>query len=121
MTCPEHPRHQPVFQPAARLADAHVDAVEIFICIGNFAADKLIGGGGINADLAEVMFESRNVLVTGGQIVDDFGAWERHVYMIDMWNGLEGDYSGDGVVDQADRSEERRVGKEGRSRWSPDH
>ena len=31
------------------------------------------------------------------------------------------DVNGDGVIDDYDRSEERRVGKECRSRWSPYH
>src|SRR5258707_15728378 len=53
------------------------------------------------------------------------GQWHRHDCNVQFVYVLKGsavfEYEGVGKVNMKARSEERRVGKECRSRWSPDH
>ena len=70
-----------------------------------------------NADLAEAV-----ILLFQLEIISDIKAAEElneNLYY-ELWDSLNGNYGVQGETAQ-DRSEERRVGKECRSRWSPYH
>ena len=92
---------------AACIANALMEK-EVAVCMTNFAT--------ILNDLA-ASFDGRNEYISRLcsyplLILDDFGMERGTEY------GLEQVYS---VIDSRYRSEERRVGKECRSRWSPYH
>src|SRR2546430_17683591 len=60
--------------------------------------------------------ESRNRVIPAGRGRRRFADAQQHNVRLDKWASPARAFPAD-----RGRSEERRVGKEGRSRWSPDH
>ena len=75
------------------------------------------------------MFADKVVVITGGAhgigkcMAEEFRKNGAHVCVIDTAEGdhFVGDIGDKATLEELDRSEERRVGKECRSRWSPYH
>ena len=73
----------------------------------------------IKAIIAEVLNIDADSITADTTFVDDLGADSLDIFQIIM--GIEEEYDIELENEAVERSEERRVGKECRSRWSPYH
>src|SRR5256885_17260808 len=96
------------------------DALPIFQPPGG---DDRTGGAGRDAGLAAAAVGAGALIYGQGQVRQDLTEKEPRAPLARDEGGVLADPAEPGVAGEGllERSEERRVGKEWRSRWSPDH
>src|SRR2546430_6833453 len=134
---PDHPYHWPVIGSMADLSAATLDDVRGFFRTYYTPNNATLAiAGDISPRATRQLVERYFGDIPRGPAVtrptppavqlgaDVYATLEDRVQVprvYDAWHSVKGFADGDATLDVLARSEERRVGKEWRSRWSPDH